>query len=61
MFKIAYPIELFELDNISGLLAGITGNIAGMKMLSGLRVYDVRFPRKMIQAFLGPCFWHSRC
>lgn len=56
MFKIAYPIELFELDNISGLLAGITGNIAGMKMLSGLRVYDVRFPRKMIQAFLGPAF-----
>src|SRR3989344_79609 len=56
MFKIAYPIELFELDNISGLLAGITGNIAGMKMLSGLRVYDVRLPKKMIEKFPGPMF-----
>ena len=54
MFKIAYPIDLFELDNISGLLAGIVGNIAGMKMVSAMRVYDVRFPRKMIQAFPGP-------
>jgi ribulose-bisphosphate carboxylase large chain len=56
IFKVAYPIDLFELDNISGLLAGITGNIAGMKMLSGLRVYDVRLPGKMIQAFPGPAF-----
>lgn len=56
MFKIAYPLELFELDNISGLLAGITGNIAGMKMLSGLRVYDVRLPRRMIEQFPGPAF-----
>jgi ribulose-bisphosphate carboxylase large chain len=56
MFKVAYPLELFELDNISGLLAGIVGNIAGMKMVSAMRVYDVRFPRKMIAAFPGPAF-----
>ena len=56
IFKIAYPIELFELNNISGLLAGIVGNIAGMKMVSAMRVYDIRFPRKMIQAFPGPKF-----
>nr|VDD89189.1 RuBisCO long chain, Form III-like [uncultured archaeon] len=56
MFKVAYPIELFELDNISGLLAGIVGNIAGMKMVSAMRVYDIRFPKKMIQAFPGPRF-----
>ncbi len=56
IFKIAYPIELFELDNISGLLAGITGNIAGMKMHSGLRVYDVLLPKKMIEKFPGPAF-----
>lgn len=54
MFKIAYPLDLFELDNIPGLLAGIVGNIAGMKMVSAMRVYDVRFPRKMIKAFPGP-------
>lgn len=56
MFKVAYPIELFELDNVSGLLAGIVGNIAGMKMVSAMRVYDVRFPEKMVKKFLGPRF-----
>ena len=56
MFKVAYPIDLFELDNISGLLAGIVGNIAGMKMVSGMRIFDVRFPKKMVKAFLGPRF-----
>ena len=56
IFKIAYPIELFELNNVSGLLAGIVGNIAGMKMVSAMRVYDIRFPKKMIQAFPGPKF-----
>lgn len=56
IFKIAYPLELFELNNISGLLAGITGNIAGMKMVSAMRVYDVYFPKKMIDQFPGPRF-----
>ncbi len=56
MFKVAYPLELFELDNMSGLLAGIAGNIAGMKMVSAMRLFDIRFPRKMIQAFPGPKF-----
>jgi ribulose-bisphosphate carboxylase large chain len=56
MFKVAYPIDLFELDNISGLLAGIVGNIAGMKMVSAMRVFDVKFPSKMIKAFPGPKF-----
>lgn len=56
MFKVAYPIELFELNNISGLLAGIVGNIAGMKMVSAMRVYDVKFPQKMIAKFPGPRF-----
>lgn len=56
MFKVAYPIDLFELNNIAGLLAGIVGNIAGMKMVSAMRVYDVKFPKKMIKAFPGPRF-----
>lgn len=54
MFKVAYPMDLFEPDNISGLLAGVTGNIAGMKMVSAMRVYDIKFPKKMIDAFPGP-------
>ncbi|PJE81203.1 ribulose-bisphosphate carboxylase large subunit [Candidatus Pacearchaeota archaeon CG10_big_fil_rev_8_21_14_0_10_32_42] len=56
MFKVAYPIELLELDNISGILAGISGNIAGMKMVSAIRIYDVYFPKKMIEKFPGPKF-----
>ena len=56
MFKVAYPIDLFELDNISGLLAGVIGNIAGMKMVSAMRVYDIRFPKKMVDQFPGPKF-----
>ncbi len=56
MFKVAYPVDLFELDNVSGLLAGIVGNIAGMKMVSAMRVFDIRFPKKMVKAFLGPRF-----
>ncbi|MBI5797931.1 ribulose-bisphosphate carboxylase large subunit [Candidatus Woesearchaeota archaeon] len=56
MFKVAYPISLFELNNISGLFAGIIGNIAGMKMVSAMRVYDVKFPEKMVKAFPGPAF-----
>lgn len=56
MFKVAYPVELFELDNISGLLAGIVGNIAGMKMVSAMRFFDIKFPKKMIDKFPGPAF-----
>jgi len=56
MFKVAYPLDLFELDNISGLLAGIVGNIAGMKMVSAMRFFDIKFPKKMVARFLGPKF-----
>lgn len=56
MFKVAYPLSLFERDNISGFLAGVVGNIAGMKMVSAMRVYDIRLPRGFIRAFPGPRF-----
>lgn len=56
MFKVAYKAELFELDNMSGFLAGPLGNVAGMKMSKGLRVFDVRFPKKMVEKFPGPRF-----
>ncbi len=55
-FKIAYRVDLFELDNMSGLLAGVVGNIGGMKMIKALRCLDIRFPRAMVQAFPGPQF-----
>jgi ribulose-bisphosphate carboxylase large chain len=55
-FKIAYPIELFELGNMSGILAGIAGNIDSMKMLKAFRLIDIRFPKKIVKSFQGPMF-----
>ncbi len=56
MFKVCYKIDLFEYDNMSGFLAGPVGNIAGMKMVKGLRLIDIRFPRAIVTAFPGPRF-----
>jgi ribulose-bisphosphate carboxylase large chain len=55
-FKIAYKKELFETGNISGLLAGVAGNIGGMKMLKAFRLLDIRFPREWVEAMPGPAF-----
>ena len=55
-FKIAYKKELFETGNLSGLLAGVAGNIDGMKMLKAFRLLDIRFPREWIEAMPGPAF-----
>lgn len=56
MFKVAYRVDLFEPGNMSGFLAGPAGNIAGMKMVQGLRLFDIRFPRSFVQSFPGPRF-----
>jgi ribulose-bisphosphate carboxylase large chain len=56
MFKVAYKVDLFEADNMSGFLAGPAGNIGGMKMVKGLRMFDLRFPKQMVTAFPGPRF-----
>ncbi len=56
MFKVAYRWDLFELGNMSGFLAGPVGNIAGMKMVQGLRIFDIRFPRPLVTSFPGPRF-----
>lgn len=55
-FKVAYKVDLFEYNNMSGLLAGLIGNIEGMKMLKALRCLDIRFPRPIVEAFPGPKF-----
>lgn len=55
-FKIAYKKELFEPGNLSGLLAGVAGNIGGMKMLSAFRLLDIRFPKEWIDTMPGPAF-----
>ncbi|WP_202319886.1 type III ribulose-bisphosphate carboxylase [Archaeoglobus neptunius] len=52
--KIAYPVELFELHNMPGLLASIAGNVFGMKRVAGLRLEDLYFPEKFLKGFKGP-------
>jgi len=56
IIKIAYPEELFELDNIPQILSAIAGNIYGMKVIENLRLIDVKFPKNMIDAHYGPKF-----
>jgi ribulose-bisphosphate carboxylase large chain len=51
---IAYPVKLFEIGNMSGILSSICGNIFGMDFLDGLRVCDIKFPKSMITSFPGP-------
>ncbi len=52
--KVAYPIELFEDGNISGLLASIAGNIFGMRRVKSLRLEDIYLPKKFLKNFKGP-------
>jgi ribulose-bisphosphate carboxylase large chain len=51
---IAYPVKLFEIGNMSGILSSICGNIFGMDFLDGLRVCDIQFPKAMVTSFPGP-------
>lgn len=54
IIRIAYPVELFEENNIPGLLASIAGNVFGMKRVEGLRLEDIYLPKKFLQHFKGP-------
>ena len=56
MIKIAYPIELFELDNVPNIMSSIAGNIFGLKDIKNLRLEDINFPTKMIEKFKGPVY-----
>ncbi len=52
--KIAYPEELFELDNVPNILSSIAGNIFGMKAVKALRLEDVSFPQSILKSYNGP-------
>jgi ribulose-bisphosphate carboxylase large chain len=54
--KIAYPIELFELDNIPNVMSSIAGNIFGLKDVKNLRFEDINIPDKMMAEFKGPIY-----
>ncbi len=52
--KIAYPLDLFELENMPAILASVAGNIFGMKSVDNLRVLDIKFPKELIKKYPGP-------
>ncbi len=54
--KIAYPQELFEGGNVPNILSSIAGNVFGMKAIKGLRLEDIKFPKKLLKSFPGPRF-----
>jgi len=54
--KIAYPLELFEADNVPQILSSVAGNIYGMKAIENLRLLDFTLPEGVIKSFKGPAF-----
>ncbi len=52
--KIAYPMELFEPDNMPNILSSISGNVFGLRTLMNLRLDDVSFPDRLARSFKGP-------
>ena len=52
--KIAYPQELFEENSVSNILSSVAGNVFGMKCVRGLRLEDIKFPKKLLKSFPGP-------
>lgn len=52
--RIAYPIELFEPENMPNILSSIAGNVFGLGALKKLRINDVKFPSRLVEKFKGP-------
>ncbi|UCF45405.1 MAG: type III ribulose-bisphosphate carboxylase [Candidatus Bathyarchaeota archaeon] len=56
LVKIAYPIELFERENMPNILSSVAGNVFGLKALKNLRLNDVKLPAELVKSFKGPKF-----
>ena len=54
--KIAYPLELFELNNIPNIMSSIAGNIFGLKDIKNLRLEDINFPDELVRHYRGPLY-----
>jgi ribulose-bisphosphate carboxylase large chain len=54
--KVAFPLEIFELDNLPGLLSIVAGNFFGIGSLTRARWVDIEVPRKVVKQYKGPQF-----
>lgn len=52
--KIAYPLEIFEPENIAGVLSIVAGNLFGLGSLRKARLVDVDIPRSFASVHPGP-------
>ncbi|MHB8633898.1 MAG: RuBisCO large subunit C-terminal-like domain-containing protein [Thermoplasmatota archaeon] len=53
--RVAFPVEIFEPDNLPGLLSIVAGNLFGLGSLRTARLIDVTFP-KGFGSYRGPAF-----
>ncbi len=57
LVKVAFPLDLFDLDaGISHLLSIIAGNLFGLGDLKGVRLLDLHLPKEYAKMFKGPKF-----
>lgn len=54
--RVAFPLEIFEVENLPGVLAIIAGNLFGLGSLRQARLEDVAFPAGFAQSYPGPAF-----
>ena len=52
--SVAYPIELFEPDNMPNILSSIAGNVFGLRALKNLRLNNIHLPPELVRSFKGP-------
>jgi ribulose-bisphosphate carboxylase large chain len=52
--KVAYPLDLFEPNNIAQMLSLYAGNVYGMNTVENLRVVDVQMPNELVNSYPGP-------
>ncbi len=56
IIKIAYPTHGFEAANMPGTLAGIAGNIFGMKAVRHLRLDWIEWSEEFVKHYKGPLY-----
>lgn len=52
--RVAFPVEIFELDNWPGMLSILAGNFFGLGSLTRARWVDIEMPAKVVKHYPGP-------
>jgi ribulose-bisphosphate carboxylase large chain len=57
IIKIAYPLELFDIDSgIPNFLSIVAGNLFGLADLRSVKLLDIELPKGYMKSFSGPRF-----